>query len=1389
MVMMVLAQGNPGGMGPAAANGEPGRAGAGPDEPVYYDPAAHGDVKAFGRSPAFPRFRKQCEKAAASIAACAMAEDLNHPLRGAIHALVEDLFGDDVDGPGARFQPHLELAYTVVKPALERIAARLHDSRVCMPLRTRVMLALADSVPKCGPGAINGIAMAAHKLDLACDSSLAGRARAIFHDVMTEQLLRLVLRQGHRGWDTHRLQACLNALSEWLGQPVVKDPFVADRPLEDSDRQALAAITEPAEVARLTGAMLAQLADEYMEALKTRIGAEHPLWSGQAISESAVAAEIMPLLEDDALLRDFGSIELGSLLRELGPDEPGGGYQLCPDRSLLQWNLARTLRDIGVLTGVKSDVLRQWSEAPLQRGGRPRDMQLHRFADVFWIESVHDDHAVRLLEPSDLCHLYEGMRMLPGPFDAEGFLRHAGNLLRRAVAAPDGAIVDALGDCVAAVAEGAEGDPAGAEGLDPIIEALRRSPQAFTQFQQRLVSAMASMAAMAPMAASEPAPASTASRWLALALRYRLPLLACAAQRRSAPEGDWQHVRRNPARSPLLGAAKTGDVAMLAGLMAGGAQLAPVAYEAIELARRSGHPEAADFVQATLDAQAQTIAAIRAGRFDAVQAALPDTPGPHFRDLSGDPPLKHAIEKGQYAIAAWLIEQGADPNAMTAHRVPLLSLAIARGDIAMVGLLLQHAARDAGPRLHAMLDEAIRAACQAPDDVAVELCRLLLAVSPAWLASRQRDSLPWQALETAIRTGRHKLLAYLIQSPLVVAARWQCSGESLLHQASTLADSESAYHLTRILLDAGCRWAPDGRLAKASMDAAIRGRNVPLWTLMLPHCSQAQRIDALTAVWRLDPCTPLLVPILDTLSPERAGSWPEASIDAILDSAIVAGGGDRLAAWLAQPPFAKAYPAWLRGAWERAISADSGRMMRRLLALPARDGISPAAAIPWDWLRNPANAVFASRLVACLWQWRGALDNDGAAALEELAFRVRPIDWVQQHAATQETADRALMAVLGAVHTDVQVLRMLHWPQVKPRARHLVMALRSHRNEIAKAIWHRLDEQDRAEVLRELPGMIRDDYRADNEDWRRLARWWIEQGGHADIPVDHRGGATLLVAAVECGDVELVRACLEQGDSLLAPLADGRTALDVVAAEGSPEVAAAVVAGMRADRIGAIVSRGAGTIRALIACLQRVEAIHGFDPKRWDALARRDAVVVDLVDCLASGPRTAAKRLIEPLAPQLLALALCCPAAVVDRLENATGISVGGKAGQRLLRDAASVGDWNRIVKALRAGAQWHDLREARELLGKAITDNAIEVGRDMDLLLGKLREKARARNPFSRLIAFLRHGRDAWINTPLASGETLRSLAERWRRDGWLSQLRQCGAASRDKTVGLASA
>ncbi|MFU0257822.1 hypothetical protein ACMZ9T_27370, partial [Klebsiella pneumoniae] len=87
---------------------------------------------------------------------------------------------------------------------------------------------------------------------------------------------------------------------------------------------------EPAELARLTGAMLAQLAEEYIEALRARLGAAHPLWSGQAISEQAVAADIVPLLEDEALLRDFGSIELGSLLREVGPNEPGDGYQLCP---------------------------------------------------------------------------------------------------------------------------------------------------------------------------------------------------------------------------------------------------------------------------------------------------------------------------------------------------------------------------------------------------------------------------------------------------------------------------------------------------------------------------------------------------------------------------------------------------------------------------------------------------------------------------------------------------------------------------------------------------------------------------------------------------------------------------------------------------------------------------------------------------------------------------------------------------------------------------------------------------------------------------------------------------------------------------------------------------
>ncbi|MFX5570581.1 hypothetical protein ABTD96_19875, partial [Acinetobacter baumannii] len=88
--------------------------------------------------------------------------------------------------------------------------------------------------------------------------------------------------------------------------------------------------------------------------------------------------------------------------------------------------------------------------------------------DFFWVESVHDDHAPRFLEPSDLCHLYEGMHMLGAPFDAAGFLRHAGNLLRRSDAVPDGPVASALGDCVAAAAEA---DAAGVEGLDSIIEA------------------------------------------------------------------------------------------------------------------------------------------------------------------------------------------------------------------------------------------------------------------------------------------------------------------------------------------------------------------------------------------------------------------------------------------------------------------------------------------------------------------------------------------------------------------------------------------------------------------------------------------------------------------------------------------------------------------------------------------------------------------------------------------------------------------------------------------------------------------------------------------------------------------------------------------------------
>ena len=314
--------------------------------------------------------------------------------------------------------------------------------------------------------------------------------------------------------------------------------------------------------------------------------------------------------------------------------------------------------------------------------------------------------------------------------------------------------------------------------------------------------------------------------------------------------------------------------------------------------------------------------------------------------------------------------------------------------------------------------------------------------------------------------------------------------------------------------------------------------------------------------------------------------------------------------------------------------------------------------------------------------------------------------------------------------------------------------------------------------------MIRAEYRAGNRDWKQLARWWIRQGGSPDIPVDHPGGATLLIAAIEAEDVELVRSCVEHGGSLLAALPDGRTALDVVVTDGSADMATALVAGINSAAIGVIVARGIGQIRTLIACLRQVDARGNFDLERRDALAHRDVLAADLVNRLSRIPQAAAKRLIERLAPDLLALAVCCGPAIVDRLEKRTGISVRGKAGQRLLRNAESAGDWKLLVKALRAGAQWHDLREARELLGKVIIENVLDGGRDIELLLGKLREQARARNPFIRLIAFLRHGRNAWINAPLASGETLLSLAERCRQARWVSQLRQSGAASTAKVL-----
>ncbi|MFX6035687.1 hypothetical protein ABTE74_20105, partial [Acinetobacter baumannii] len=89
-------------------------------------------------------------------------------------------------------------------------------------------------------------------------------------------------------------------------------------------------------------------------------------------------------------------------------------------------------------------------------------------------------------------------------------------------------------------------------------------------------------------------------------------------------------------------------------------------------------------------------------------------------------------------------------------------------------------------------------------------------------------------------------------------------------------------------------------------------------------------------------------------------------------------------------------------------------------------------------------------------------------------------------------------------------------------------------------------------------------------------------------------------------DVKLVRSCVEHGGSLLASLPDGRTALDLVATDGSADMATALVAGMNSAAIGVIVARGIGQIRTLIACLRQVDARGNFGPERRDALAHRN---------------------------------------------------------------------------------------------------------------------------------------------------------------------------------------
>ncbi len=148
----------------------------------------------------------------------------------------------------------------------------------------------------------------------------------------------------------------------------------------------------------------------------------------------------------------------------------------------------------------------------------------------------------------------------------------------------------------------------------------------------------------------------------------------------------------------LVHAVKSGDLDAVRRLIAEDSAIVDaLTPEGVPLVRLAMYFGQSTIAEALADAGAQldVFSAAALGRLDAVQKALTADPSLlNTPSSDGFPPLGLAAFFGRREVAAWLLEQGADPKAIAdnAMRVQPLHSAAAGQHLEVAGLLLDHGA-------------------------------------------------------------------------------------------------------------------------------------------------------------------------------------------------------------------------------------------------------------------------------------------------------------------------------------------------------------------------------------------------------------------------------------------------------------------------------------------------------------------------------------------------------------------------------------------------------------------------------------------------------------------------------------------------------------------------